>query len=118
MLAAKLPAVDVRITLWGQFVGASPSDRDATLLRSQLEPWPTPALRRRLVHDFCQQPAEVEDMPKPEVMQRLLAYYAAEGTARRVVKVDGIPVGTRVLDVLLAEMRAWSARHRRNNRPS
>jgi len=56
-----LPTVDVRITISfpppkGAFVGGSAAERDPTLLRSQLEPWPTTALRRRLVADFGEEP--------------------------------------------------------------
>lgn len=42
MLSIELPTVIVRITLWGQFVGISPSTRDATsgLLLSLVPPLP------------------------------------------------------------------------------
>lgn len=58
-LSSLLPSVDVQLTVCfprppDAFVGESPADRDATLLRSQLEPWPTTMLRRRLVADFGQ----------------------------------------------------------------
>ena len=79
--------VDVRVTVSfpapaGAFVGSSPADRDASLLRAQLEPWSTLALRRRLVEDFGEDPAAVEDperVPRAEVVARLLAAYAREG---------------------------------------
>jgi hypothetical protein len=64
----------------GAFVGASAADRDARLLRSQLEPWSTTALRRRLVADFGD--AVTEDcpgqMPRAQVMTRLLHFYQQE----------------------------------------
>ena len=54
MLQAKLPSVAVRVTVTypappGAYVGDAACDRDATLLRSQLEPFTTLQLRSRLV---------------------------------------------------------------------
>jgi hypothetical protein len=40
----------------------------ATLLRSQLEPWSTLVLRRRLVADFGQSPTDPETVLRAEVM--------------------------------------------------
>ena len=79
--------VDVRVTISfpapaGAFVGSSPADRDASCLRAQLEPWSTLALRRRLVEDFGEDPESVEDpeeVPRAEVVARLLAAYEREG---------------------------------------
>ena len=89
-------AVDVRVTVSfpapvGAFVGASPADRDASRLRAQLEPWSTLALRRRLVEDFGEEPAAVEDperVPRAEVVARLLAAYEREGLVERAAATE------------------------------
>ena len=70
-------------------VGASPAVRDATLLRSQLEPWSTMALRRRLVSDFGQEFTPDgrswadEDITRGQVMNRLLACYQEEASDKQ-----------------------------------
>ena len=70
-------------------VGESPAVRDATLLRSQLEPWSTMALRRRLVADFgerCTQDGRSwadEDVSRGQVMDRLLTLYQQEEEKRK-----------------------------------
>jgi hypothetical protein len=62
-------------------VGESPAVRDATLLRSQLEPWSTMALRRRLVADFGEKRTNDgkswadEDVTRGQVMEQLLTLY-------------------------------------------
>ena len=57
----------VRLTSWGNAAaGARPSDRDATSLRAQLEPWPTPVLRRRLRDDFGDTVKWPHGVPRPE----------------------------------------------------
>jgi len=61
----------------GFFVGDTPSDRDPTLLRSQLECWSTTKLRRRLVADFGQDPLP-ENCGRSVVMDQLLTLYANE----------------------------------------
>jgi hypothetical protein len=95
------------------FVGASAADRDASLLRSQLEPWSTTALRRRLVSDFG------EDVLPPEVtrgavMERLLALYnmnsCLEQEPRTMVRVQGSDnsvVDKTLRDELLVALRVW-----------
>jgi len=107
MLAVELPAVSVRITLWGQIVGASPASRDATLLRSQLEPWPTPVLRRRLVHDFGVAVEGIGEMGRGDVMEMLLDSYARQGVERQIVRVDGVPVRATLIDQLIVELCNW-----------
>ena len=57
LLAKELPTVAVRITVTfppppGAYVGEAACNRDASLLRSQLEPYTTLQLRRRLVTTF------------------------------------------------------------------
>ena len=49
------------------YVGSSAADRDPTLLRSQLEPWGTLNLRRRLVQDFGQEPTDPSLVNRSEV---------------------------------------------------
>lgn len=105
------------------YIGASAAQRDAKLLRSQLEPWGTVNLRRRLVQDFGQEPSDPLKVVRAEVMERLLRCYQAEGLLsmdgvdssdlnqgigkRRVLRVDGTPVRQDLLDELLAELRSW-----------
>jgi hypothetical protein len=70
-------------------VGESPAVRDATLLRSQLEPWSTMALRRRLVADFGERHTQDgrswadEDVSRGQVMERLLTLYQQEEETRK-----------------------------------
>ena len=94
----------------GAFEGASAAERDAALLRSQLEAWGTTALRRRLVADFGEATTDPEHVPRAEVMKRLLAAYAADGLheGRRVVKVEGTPVSEGVRNALLTELQKWA----------
>ena len=63
------------MTLWeevgsvpGSYVGASAAVRDAYLLRSQLEPWGTVNLRRRLVQDFGQVPTDASEVDRAGAM--------------------------------------------------
>jgi hypothetical protein len=78
--------IDIRITLWeevgskpGSYVGASASERNPRLLRSQLEPWGTVQLRKRLVQDFNQIPTDASVVDRAGVMERLLECYEKEG---------------------------------------
>ena len=120
-LRTKIPQAEVvKVTVSfpapeGSFVGSRPSDRDATTLRAQLEPWSTLALRRRLVEDFGEPPTDPETTQRPEVMARLLELYEEEGGAagRRAVRVSGTPVSVGARDALLAELREWSARRKK-----
>ena len=126
MVTAALPEVALKVTIsWpapeGSFVGDSPAERDPSLLRSQLEPWPTFVLRQRLVDDFGQPPTDAEEVLRPEVMQRLLACYLRESAGRRrLVRIDGIRVSEPMQHALLDELRAWSRAHQTGNkeRPS
>ena len=90
-LTTLLPQVALKMTIpwWdgkqqpaGTYVGNSAADRDATLLRSQLEPWSTTALRRRLIVDFGQMAATVATVERSDVMGQLLACYLKEGLMR------------------------------------
>mmetsp|Transcript_71907 Transcript_71907/g.227220 ORF Transcript_71907/g.227220 Transcript_71907/m.227220 type:complete len:496 (-) Transcript_71907:41-1528(-) len=121
LLARELPSVAVRVTVTypkppGAFVGDAACDRDATLLRSQLEPFATFALRRRLVTTFGQEPYQKVGPSPParaEVMKELLACYARAGcpNERRLLRVNGTPVEPDLLAELLVELRAWAARN-------
>ena len=75
----------------GAYIGHSPAERDAEVLRSQIEPWSTTALRRRLVADFGQDPTNPETVPRAEVMAQLLECYRAEGIG------DGSPIASKTL---------------------
>jgi len=120
-LTAKLPNVAVRMTVTfppppGAKVGESAGDRDSTLLRSQLEPYTTLQLRRRLVETFGEEPyAKVGPKPPPraELMEHLLERYVMAGVVqeRKLVRVNGTPVDPELLEELLVLMREWAARH-------
>lgn len=119
------PSAASQVEYWkkfreGAFVGDSPSDRDATLLRSQLEPWPTPILRQRLVDVFGGNFTELVELGRAEIMERLLLAYHQAGTERKVIRANGIPVRESLIELLLVELRAWALRHTKNRqeRPS
>lgn len=87
-LKSMLPSkVELRITIpWykgkvypeGTYVGNSASERDANILRSQLEPWGTTALRRRLIADFGFPPTDPAIFHRAMVMRQLLHCYSEE----------------------------------------
>lgn len=121
---------DIRMTVWekvssapGAYVGSSAAERDATVLRSQLEPLGTVNLRRRLVTDFGQVPTDPATVDRAGVMDRLLSCYEKEGMLvhsqhgmvnndgrgqRRVIHVEGTLLGQELIDALLVELRAWN----------
>ena len=108
-----LPSTDIRMTISfpppeGAFVGGSAAERDPSLLRSQLEPWPTTALRRRLVADFGEEPSSPETFTRADVMDRLLDLYEKEENDRAVVRVEGAPVNPDILRDLRAALAEWS----------
>eukprot|EP01063_Lacrimia_lanifica_P002501 TRINITY_DN11319_c0_g1_i1.p1 TRINITY_DN11319_c0_g1~~TRINITY_DN11319_c0_g1_i1.p1 ORF type:complete len:452 (+),score=45.79 TRINITY_DN11319_c0_g1_i1:75-1430(+) len=99
----------------GGIVGAHACDRDAVLLRSQLEPWHTPKLRERL-RDIFGIDTDVETQPRDEVMRKLLAAYearypAAEYPANRTLRrvATAQHVSDAVCEPLLAELKKWQA---------
>ena len=109
------PVTDVRMTISfpppeGAFVGGSAAERDPTLLRSQLEPWPTTALRRRLVADFGEDPSCPETFTRADVMGRLLDLYEQEGNDRTVVRVEGTLVDEALLQDLRLALADWRRR--------
>eukprot|EP01047_Picozoa_sp_COSAG01_P056005 COSAG01_NODE_6299_length_3748_cov_3.059468_1_plen_395_part_00 len=96
----------------GPAAASTPADRDATLLRSQLEPLSTPQLRRRLEFDFGV-PMDPETTDREAVMVRLLEAYAAEGAAGRIVRPlsGALVLSEKMQAELLAELRGtdWAA---------
>jgi hypothetical protein len=87
------------------------ADRDATLLRSQLEPLSTPTLRRRLAQTFGT-PTDPESVDRAQVMTMLLDCYAKEGPSGRVVRpVACSLLAPRLQEALLAELRGvdWAS---------
>eukprot|EP00658_Telonema_sp_P-2_P023435 TRINITY_DN1938_c0_g1_i9.p1 TRINITY_DN1938_c0_g1~~TRINITY_DN1938_c0_g1_i9.p1 ORF type:complete len:567 (+),score=91.15 TRINITY_DN1938_c0_g1_i9:233-1933(+) len=92
----------------GYFEGSSAAERDATVLRAQLEPWSTSALRRRLVADFGRPATDPATVNRAQVMAELLECYQAE-PPRRVVLVDGTTVADHHCHDLLVELKKWVA---------
>ena len=121
---AKRIAIQDPELYWGCYnkddatVGASPAVRDATLLRSQLEPWPTAVLRERLATEFGQDHSALDHLKRGEVMRQLLNHYEARGLPRKVIRVNGTPIREDLRDNLLSELKLWRARHNINTRPS
>ena len=113
---------EVKMTLWeevgarpGSYIGKSAAERNPLLLRSQLEPWGTVNLRRRLVQDFGKLPTDAAVVDRAGVMERLMKCYEDEqlvdqdGFAKRNrVHLDGVPVSQQMVDDLLVELRAWT----------
>ena len=100
----------------GAYIGSAACERDATLLRSQLEPYTTLQLRRRLVETFGHEPHSMFGAPpeaRKDVMERLLQCYVDAGISekRRLVRVLGTPVSPHLCAELLSELHAWSARY-------
>lgn len=136
--------VEVFVTVWQEMttagtttntIGESAAVRDPNLLRSQLEPWGTVNLRRRLVCDFGQQPTHPKLVDRAGVMEQLLRCYKDEGLLhcadddadlnngvgqRKIVAVKGVPVRKDLLDEILIELRDWRGNNKRggssNNR--
>ena len=89
-------------------VGDHACDRDATKLRSQLEPWGTPMLRRRLAECFGVI-TDPEKHRREYVMEALLGCYAKEGP-RSVRFVTPMKACRHELyDELLKELEMWAA---------
>ena len=82
------------------------ADRDATLLRSQLEPLSTPTLRRRMTHSFGT-PTDPDTVDREQLMLMLLQKYADEGPSSRVVRPvsDGAALEAGLREALLGELR-------------
>mmetsp|Transcript_2706 Transcript_2706/g.5829 ORF Transcript_2706/g.5829 Transcript_2706/m.5829 type:complete len:577 (+) Transcript_2706:96-1826(+) len=126
----------VQMTLWeelgatpGTYVGSSAAVRDPILLRSQLEPLGTVALRKRLVCDFGRAPTSPSEVDRAGVMRDLLKAYFDEGMAyfpenigtntdpdydalianRTTLQLHGAPVPQAKLDGLLEELKKWTS---------
>ena len=83
-------------------------DRDATLLQSQLEPWSTPHLRKRLEKVF-QEKTNPDTVHRPEIIQRLLTlYHKNVGPTRPILWFQGTPVDPGLCDLLSQELREWA----------
>mmetsp|Transcript_25487 Transcript_25487/g.48637 ORF Transcript_25487/g.48637 Transcript_25487/m.48637 type:complete len:564 (-) Transcript_25487:118-1809(-) len=85
-LLPQLDEIKVLVTIWQEksnvehnCIGSSAAHRDPTLLRSQLEPWGTVNLRRRLVRDFGMEPTDPKVVDRAGVMYLLLRCYYEEG---------------------------------------
>lgn len=125
----------------------APAHRDPTLLRSQLEPWSTSALRDRLVQHFGSGTyPDWEGAPRSAIMDRLLQCYddnygdggdggcgscprdeeglrthlQPQHRRRRIrVRTPGADVRPDLLCAIHTELRAWRDRHGDvNTRPS
>lgn len=140
---ARIFDVEVLISIWQEMssqqgcIGSSAAVRNAALLRSQLEPWGTVHLRRRLVRDFGMSPTDPEEIGRAEVMDMLLECYHKEemlqlkdgdlmknvdlnlGVAKRpIIKLDGTPVRQDLLDSILKELRDWRYNSKRGGSTS
>ena len=103
----------------------SACDRDATLLRSQLEPLSTPQLRKRLERTFGvvfpqrdnstnMDEEEAPQFNRDYVMNRLLDCYAKTPNSRVVRYERGTPIRPQLIDELFTLMEAidWSTKNR------
>jgi hypothetical protein len=101
----------------GNVDGGSPALRDATLLRSQLEPWPTAVLRNRLVDEFGESYSRFDGLARAEIMEKLLMHYQKHGP-RTIIQVNGTMVSEELRMKIMAELEDWRRGHKRNTRPS
>eukprot|EP00536_Pseudo-nitzschia_multiseries_P014755 jgi/Psemu1/215862/e_gw1.765.23.1 len=130
----------IQMTLWeelgdtpGTYVGSSAAVRDPILLRSQLEPLGTVALRKRLVCDFGRLPTDPSEVDRAGVMRDLLKAYFEEGLAyfpennntqpksdancsydglianRTTLQLHGTSVPQEKLNGLLDELKKWTS---------
>ena len=87
-------------------VGDHACDRDATQLRSQLEPWGTPMLRRRLAECFGVT-TDPEKHRRAYVMETLLRCYAEEGPRSVRFVTPTKTCRDELYDELLKELETW-----------
>lgn len=123
LLQSNLPAVAIYMTVTsppppGAYVGSSPGERDATLLRSQLEPFTTLQLRHRLVETFGHASYSNYGAPpsdgRAEVMALLLKEYEHKigaASERKLVRSLGTLVPLPILETVRRELEAWSDRY-------
>jgi len=116
VIQQELPSVHIKMTInfpcpVGAFVGASAAERDPSLLRSQLEPWSTTALRRRLVADFGDKASSPDNFPRADVMKRLLELYQEESesrnTPRTIIQASGTLIDDHYRGKLLLVLKKW-----------
>lgn len=127
LLTTALPNVAIDMTITspppsGAYVGESPGQRNPELLRSQLEPYTTLQLRKRLIETFGYRPynnyAGVPPESRATVMASLLQEYEKKrGSKRKLMRSLGIPVPPTVMKVVLQELEAWSNRFECQERP-
>lgn len=118
LLNTALPSVNVSVTVTspppvGAYVGASAAERDASLLRSQLEPFTTLQLRQRLIETFGKPPYGIHGEAPPsraDVMVELLSEYSKHGE-RELVRVKGKLLDDKVVEKVLSELELWSERN-------
>ncbi|CAB9499690.1 expressed unknown protein [Seminavis robusta] len=84
-------------------------DRDATLLRSQLEPLSTPTLRQRLKETFgiTLDDNDPHSFDRNNVMNHMLEAYQRHCPNREKVHFQGRPVDPRILQPLLQKLQEW-----------
>lgn len=119
ILTSSLPDVAVYMTVTspppkGAYIGNSPGERNPLLLRSQLEPFTTLELRKRLVETFGHKPYSNFGEPPPgraQVMNLLLDEYAKLGPDRKLVRSLGKPVPEHILEKVRRELESWSERY-------
>eukprot|EP00801_Mesodinium_rubrum_P003954 Mrub_03955.p1 GENE.Mrub_03955~~Mrub_03955.p1 ORF type:complete len:425 (+),score=36.29 Mrub_03955:54-1277(+) len=107
----------------GSYVGNSAADRDANLLRSQLEPLSTSVIQRRLIEDFGQE--IVKSWDRAEAMDKLLNCYKEEGLAisefnefsnsnlnlianRHIIQTEGKSVRIDLINEILISLKNWA----------
>ena len=114
---------------YGYDSGISPAVRDANLLQSQLEPWPTSNLRQRLVQDFGESFKDMDLLDRKSLLDKLLEHYknredpAINTTnlpSRKIVRVrGGTPLAPGMAEALLEELKKWRKQQGNiNTRPS
>jgi len=107
LLAARLPGVRCLTTPRALFHEKEhAADRDACHVSSQIAPFSTGTLRRRLALVFGET-TDPDKVERAELTRRLLAHYAAR-PPRAVRRVAGAPVSEAACAALLAELELWA----------
>ena len=108
LLAARLPGVCCPTTPRALFHEKThAADRDAEDIASQLAPFSTGTLRRRLALVFGET-TDPDKVERGELMRRLLDHYETHGP-RKVRHVAGTPVSDATCAELLHELEQWAA---------
>ena len=111
LLAAALPTADCKISEKGGFEDRThAADRDGTLIASQIAPYSTGTLRRRLALVFGET-TDPDKVDRDGVLQILLTHYERLGPAkaRLVRKIQGVPVSDGICAALHEELEKWAA---------